>query len=546
MRPRTPRYSRRLALAAASALLLAGCAGKAPEISSISPRIGTMGETLSIYGKNFGPEREESYVSIAGTPPTGSSYLRWTDDHIALRVPEFGDAGLVYVHVGRRKSNPVLFSNRAAMPRPIQGEDPGQSPRILAVEPASGATGSLVTIRGSGFGSSREGSGVFFSWDAESSPAVPVESRLPETVEVSEADFGYELWNEREIQVRVPDGAKSGNLEVRGPRGNSRPVDFEITGKPGTKTFKEKRSYTISYSVDIRVSGATVPNALYLWVPLPAFSSSQRNLRLLSRSREPFVEHFRRTSLFQLSDLAPLAAESVNLSYLVDVYAVETDIRPQAIRPESPSPLRSAFTRPSALIPSEDPGVKLLAAAITGRERNPYLKAEKIYRWLVTEGGIGTETRAGGALEALGEKRADSFQGALLFCALARAAGIPALPLSGVLVDRLRGTSRHYWAEFWIDGFGWVPLDPALGAGAAPEGFPLREDRETWYFGAVDNHRVLFSRGQAELSRMDPRGRAVARNREYALQNLWEEAVGGLESYSSLWGDVTITGMYIQ
>jgi hypothetical protein len=45
---------------------------------------------------------------------------------------------------------------------------------------------------------------------------------------------------------------------------------------------------------------------------------------------------------------------------------------------------------------------------------------------------------------------------------------------------------------------------------------------------------------------MDPRGRTAARNRDFALQNLWEEAVGGLEAYSSLWGDITITGVYAQ
>jgi transglutaminase-like putative cysteine protease len=105
---------------------------------------------------------------------------------------------------------------------------------------------------------------------------------------------------------------------------------------------------------------------------------------------------------------------------------------------------------------------------------------------------------------------------------------------------------KHYWAEFWIDSFGWVPLDPALGAGAAPGDFNLRDDHETYYFGNMDNQRVAFSRGQNFLSQMDPRGRIASRPREYALQNLWEEATGGLESYSSLWSDVTITGMYVQ
>jgi transglutaminase-like putative cysteine protease len=118
--------------------------------------------------------------------------------------------------------------------------------------------------------------------------------------------------------------------------------------------------------------------------------------------------------------------------------------------------------------------------------------------------------------------------------------------VAGVLVNRSRQTIRHYWAEFWIDGFGWVPLDPALGAGAAPALFNLRPDAGAYYFGSLDNQRITFSRGQTILSQMDPRGRAAVHPRNYALQTLWEEAAGGLESYSSLWGDVTITGMYVQ
>jgi transglutaminase-like putative cysteine protease len=105
---------------------------------------------------------------------------------------------------------------------------------------------------------------------------------------------------------------------------------------------------------------------------------------------------------------------------------------------------------------------------------------------------------------------------------------------------------KHYWAEFWLDGFGWIPIDPNLGAGAAPEDFNLREDHARYYFGSLDNQRVAFSRGERFLSQMAPRGRTTLRVREYSLQNLWEEAVGGLDSYSSFWSDVTITGVNAQ
>jgi transglutaminase-like putative cysteine protease len=181
-----------------------------------------------------------------------------------------------------------------------------------------------------------------------------------------------------------------------------------------------------------------------------------------------------------------------------------------------------------------------------GGERNPYAAAGEIYNWILREIKFTAGPLKGGVEEALRNREADSYMAALLFCSLCRAAGIPALPVAGVLVDRNRSTVKHYWAEFWIEGLGWLPADCALGAGAVPPSFNERNDRISFYFGNLDNQRIVFSRDQAFLSPMDPRGRTAARTRDYAFQNIWEEASGGLESYSSFWGDITITGIYAQ
>jgi len=528
-------------LAACLASCMASCQEKGPEIESIDPSIGRMGDILTIRGKGFGNDRGESFITIAGASPTSSSYLSWDDGEISVKIPEFGEAGLVYVHRGRKKSNPALFANQVTLPVPLEGPQTGNTPRIISIEPSSGAIGSLITIQGSNFGSSRESSGVFFTWGAESS----TEIRGPEFIEASEAEFGYELWSEREIRVRVPDGASSGNLEIKTPRGNSPPVYFEISGKPGTKIFRDKRSYTLSYSVDINIEKASIPNALYIWMPQPALSASQRNVRLLSRSEEPFVENYRGTSLFQFVDAHPKTGNSLTVSYVTDVYAVETSIKSQTpVRLNRTLPLGTIIVLPSPLIPSGDSGVKAKSAEIIGNERLPYPKAQKIYDWLISSIQIINAPFSGGALEALEEKKADSYSASLLFCALARAAEIPAQPVAGVLVNRGQNAVTHYWAEFWLDGFGWIPLDPALGAGYLPPDFTIREDYEKYYFGSLDNQRVAFSRGERFLSQMTPWGQNVQRGREYSLQNIWEEAVEGLESYSSLWSDVTITGVY--
>jgi len=543
-------------------ILFISCGSKTPIISLIDPKIGRMGEVITLTGSNFGASRDESYVTIAGISPTSSSYYVWQDNMIIVRVPELGESGLVYVHARGRKSNGVLFSNYASVPRPMDGEELGLEPRVASVSPQIGSPGSLVIITGNNFGISRENSshassGVFFSWDFDSPSFNPFAVREPEFIEVSEVELGYEAWSAREIRVRLPDGAVSGNFEVRTPHGSSRPVFFDVRDKPGYKNYKNRRSYTITYSVDIRVTEASRPNSLYLWIPRPISSPSQRNISLISRNAEPSVENHRGVSLFKLDNLGTGSSQSINLSYSVEVYAIESAIRPLSVRQEN-TPLSAMYTQSSALIPSDNMEIKTRVSSIIGREQNPYLKARAIYDWLLANVPVyHTPSVDTNIVAALERRRADSYSAAMLYITMARAAGIPCIPIAGVIVDRGGQTTRHYWAEIWIDGIGWLPVDPAMGAGAVtvseitstaqsalPDDVRTGRDLANFYFGNLDNQHIAFSRGELVLSQMESRGRMVSHKQSYSLQNVWEEAVGGLESYSSLWGDITISGIY--
>ena len=546
-------------LALAAAISLAGCRSGDPVIFSISPSVGVMGEPITILGSSFGDERDASFVTIAGAQPTGTAYMEWHDNRIRLRVPEFGEAGLVFVHVGGRRSNGVLFVNRATMPVAARGDRAGIGPEIDSVTPAAAPVGSLITITGSGFGNSRGSGGVFFSRNAESGVGFWAGDR--ELIEASESDFGYETWTDREIRVRVPDGAASGIVEVRTARGRSPPLPFEVNGSPGTRAFGDRRSYVITYSVNIRTGNAEPPNALHLWVPFPAVSAAQRNVGMIFSDPEPFIDNYFGTSLFRLDNLEPFASANVNLSWTVDVYGVRTSVQPQAVQRAAVSPVRDAHVRACAWLPSDDPRIRSLAASIVGGETNPYLQARRIYDWMLGGNVAWDERVQGDVFYALENGRADPFLAALLYSALLRAAGVPGRPVAGVLVGRDRQTMTHHWAEFWIDGLGWVPVDPAMGAGAVPEPFAFRweddardlalgdgdpPDAASFYFGNLDSRRIAFSRGITDISQMDPRGRTVAQIRSYALQTLWEEAIGGIESYSSLWGSIIITGIHAQ
>ena len=79
-----------------------------------------------------------------------------------------------------------------------------------------------------------------------------------------------------------------------------------------------------------------------------------------------------------------------------------------------------------------------------------------------------------------------------LFIGMARAAGIPARFEIGfpIPIGQLQGeiSGYHCWAEFYIQGTGWVPID-------ASEAWQM-PDKHDYFFGALDPNRVRFSGGR--------------------------------------------------
>lgn len=509
----------------------------------IDPKFAVTGQNLTIIGEDFGDEQGESFIVIGGVSPTLSSYIEWSDTKIVVRTPDFGESGLIYVHRNNQKSNPVLFSTLGSMPE-FPESRLSYTPVIRQVRPAAAAIGRLIVIQGSGFGPAREESSVFFSWAAEQQYSVPAEVSPAPLIESHWFINAYEVWNEHEIQVRVCDGAGSGVLQVATPRGKSNMVPFEVSAKPGVKIIKDKRTYSIAYSVDVQVEKAEPPNSMYLWCPIPASNSYQLKKETIAGSSKPFVDNYRGAALYRLNDLKTGDGRRISVSYLIDVYGVETQIQANLVGAYSDSPIFRNWTRSSFFVHSDDAMVKETAARFIGKEQNPYLKAYSIYRNFLDEFTVLAGKEETSIEQALIDKEAGPYTAVMLFCALYRAAGIPAIPVSGILCVKAGSVAPHYWVEFWIDDFGWVPVDIVLGAGVSYESFKLRDDHESYYFGNKDNQHLVFSYGESSISQVDAHGRTASREPAYALQNIWEEASNGIEAYSTHWSDVNITGFY--
>ncbi len=518
-----------------------------PVIVALDPSIGEPGGVMRVVGRNFGPDRGENRVEIAGVSPTASSYLSWSDELVELRVPVTVNSGLVYVQTKNGRSRPRLFMNRDRLPLRPQGLLASKSgPAVEALSAAQGTVGSLLTITGLNFGANRGEGRVEFAWTGDSGFSNPGPEEASAFARAEELSLAYESWTDKEIQVRVPDGAATGGVRVVTEKGASDAIFFRVDGGPGSKVFHDRRTYSVSYFVSLTKVKASGENELYLWIPRPAESASQRGVRILSQSHVPMVPDYRGVAIYRLRDLRTDAPVTVSQSYIAQVYAVSTEIRADSVRPPpEPAPaLYSRYTVPDGRVPSGDPALAAAAKKAIGRERNPHRIAESLYSMLLREVDYTADHVHESPLEAWKDKTADSYSMALLYCALLRSAGVPALPVSGFLIGNDRTAVRHFWTEYYLYGLGWVPVDPVLGSGAVIPGFEAPIEDRTRYFGNLDNRRLTISRGVVELAPMTPGGRTAVKERQFALQDLYEEASGKLEAYSSFWGDLEVTGVY--
>ena len=113
-----------------------------------------------------------------------------------------------------------------------------------------------------------------------------------------------------------------------------------------------------------------------------------------------------------------------------------------------------------ALVPTRDRAVRIQAERILAGETDPRRKTERLLAWVAGEVAPAPSLAFPNPRRALRTRRGDVSDRAILFVALARAVGLEARPVAGIVAQE-RGWSRHAWAEVKVGG--WVPVDPTFG-----------------------------------------------------------------------------------
>lgn len=526
-----------------------------PVINTIDPPVGSAGDILTISGSDFGLTRGDSFVEIGESRLTMSSYIEWSDNLIRVVLPQTVQDGLVTVVTTKGVSEPKVFANKSVVPVVVPPNPLTALPKISSINKNSAVIGEMITISGINFGAYKNTSSVTFSTNIEASVSGQNQT-VAERISCSESDYDYEFWSDQEIRVRVPDGAISGEVSVVTDKGESSPYKINISSPIGSMVFSDGRTYLVNSSVDIADAEVTENATLTLRVPFPPVSAMQRSVEMTQCSPEPVITDYLNTIVHQLSikkivsEKQPVEFQkkAFNHTFVITVYGVSTSVKSKQVSPfaEKTRLIYTVNTRADALIKSDDENVIALARKIVGKTTNPYNQALLIYNYLLDNYKLLENQRSGGSdpLDLLNSAEGDAYDFAILYCTLLRASGIPAVPVSGILVDSVMQSVPHWWCEFYIEKFGWIPVDTALGAGMKYASFKEKASVRDFYFGNIDAQHIAFSRGWNVVKPALVNSKTVYRPRTYALQSIWEEGSEGITRYSSYWTDASVSGIY--
>jgi len=238
-----------------------------------------------------------------------------------------------------------------------------------------------------------------------------------------------------------------------------------------------------------------------LWLPLPQSDEHQAIHKLSLESPVAHTtgsdkEYGNAYAVFQPTAAQLSAGYDVTLKFDVTrhEYAKDLAARRDAALDVQKDAMLQRYLRPDKLVPL-NATIAELAKEQTAGARSAEEKAHRIYNYVATTmryDKSGEGWGRGDAMWACDSKRGNCTDFHSVLIGMMRSSGIPARFEIGFPLPEGKSEGDipgyHCWAEFYLDGIGWVPVD----ASEASKN-PAKRD---YFFGAVDADRVRFTYGR--------------------------------------------------
>jgi transglutaminase-like putative cysteine protease len=236
-----------------------------------------------------------------------------------------------------------------------------------------------------------------------------------------------------------------------------------------------------------------VARAATVWVPLPSDDPWQ-TITELRVDGAPWERVYDARWGNATARLHASGAATITVSYAVTRRERAAEL---AHATDKPAPAGyAAWLGADARVPL-DARVRKIAADVTRGKSSPLARARAAYDYVLSTmkydkpTGPGENWGQGDILWACDKKYGNCTDFHALFIGLLRASGIPARFSIGYSIPNAGGgdiAGYHCWADFYVDGAGWIPVD-------ASEAWK-HKDKADYFFGHHDADRVQLATGR--------------------------------------------------
>jgi hypothetical protein len=278
---------------------------------------------------------------------------------------------------------------------------------------------------------------------------------------------------------------------------------------PAWQPYAEPREYDFTQTLAVPRDELPATGDLRAWLPVPIIGGPQTDVRITGLDPATWVD--RPPSIADQIGLVtmhvPLADLQGDLQLTFNVHYAHAaqyfKIRPSAVGPydtEAAYYRRYTASRGNTRV---TPSIRRTARRIVGSAKNPYYQARRLYRYILDEVKYSFMPHLAlwprGQAESVyvhRHKYGDCGAQAMYFSALCRSIGIPARTSGGF--QTFGGTpAGHFWAEFYLPGYGWIPVDPTAATlvDYLEDVSPADKDAfHDFFFGSQDDLRLVVQK----------------------------------------------------
>jgi len=267
-------------------------------------------------------------------------------------------------------------------------------------------------------------------------------------------------------------------------------------------TPKSSRDLHLSYAFTVKIPSGS--GKVDIWIPLPRSDGNQelKSFKVTSPLRYSIQRDPEYGNTILRFETTGDRAESLQVKLDVRILRLTQtpDVKKASGQLSDSKENLLRFLRPDRMVPI-DGRIAEEARRVVKAGMSPLEKARALYDYVVETMAYdksGTGWGRGDALWACDARTGNCTDFHSFFIGMARASGIPARFVMGFPVpeDKSEGEipGYHCWAEFYVPGMGWVPVDAA-------EAWKHPEKKE-FLFGNLDPNRVAFTIGRD--IRLDP------------------------------------------